>query len=170
MTKPVVVGCVFLVMSALGGCGARALSNGAGDDAPDAAGEIPAASVPPDVDGITGLHFTTTSAYPSNPPPTNVDVTLTDPTPARAIYAATLALPVPPPGVYNCPADGGYGHEIAFMGGQVVLVRAKLNSGGCGDVTISGAPPARRSNDAYWALVAKNLGVEESSLFSIAGQ
>jgi hypothetical protein len=62
----------------------------------------------------------------------------------------------------------GYGHGIAFVAGQVVPVTATLNSGGCHEATISGAPPVRQTNDAYWTLVAQNLGVEETALFSFA--
>jgi hypothetical protein len=123
----------------------------------------------PDGAVITGLRFTTASAFPENPPPTNVDVTLTDPTPSRAIYDATIALPDFPPGHFNCPADLGYSHEITFTNGQAVVVTATLNEGGCRDATISGAPPVRQTTDAYWTLVAQNLGIEESTLFSFAG-
>jgi hypothetical protein len=125
---------------------------------------------PPDEGTITGLHFTTSSAFPDNPPPTNVDVTLTDPIPARAVYSATLALPDFPPGRYNCPVDLGYSHTITFMNGQAVAATATLNAGGCREVTISGAPPLRwtATDEPYWALLAQNLGVQESTLFSLA--
>ena len=120
----------------------------------------------PGAASITGLHFTTSSAFPENPQPTNVDVTLTDPGPSRVIYEATLALPNFPPGTYNCPSDPGYRHTIVFMDGQRAVVTATLNPGGCRDATISGAPPVRQTNDVYWALLARNLGVDESMLFS----
>jgi hypothetical protein len=124
----------------------------------------------PDEATITGLHFATSSAYPENPPPTNVDVTLTDPIPSRAIYEATLALPAFPSGTYNCPADLGYRYTIAFENEQAVAVTAGLNPGGCRDVVIAGMTRIRRSDDAYWALLAEKLGIDESTLFSVAGQ
>jgi hypothetical protein len=139
----------------LGGCDARPLPK-------DVSG------AEPDPVSISGLHFTTFSAVPQNPPPTNVDVTLTAPTPSRAIYEATLALPVFPPGNMHCPDDPGYGHAIAFMNGQDLVQTATLNSGGCRDVTISGLPPVRAAVAEYWTLLARNLGVEESALFSLA--
>jgi hypothetical protein len=124
----------------------------------------------PDEASITGLHLTTASAYPENTPPTDVDVTLTDAARARDVYKATLALPAFPEGIYNCPADFGYTHPIAFMDGEAVSVTATLNTSGCRDVTIAGASSRRRSDDAYWALLAANLGVDESTLFTVPGQ
>jgi hypothetical protein len=121
----------------------------------------------PDHSDITGLHFTTSSAFPGNPPPTNVDVTLTDPTPARRIYAATLALPNFQ-GHLNCPIDLGYSHTISFMSGQIVATTTTSKPGGCREVTIADAPPDRQTDDAYWALLAQSLGVEKSVLFSLA--
>ncbi|HTA18014.1 MAG TPA: hypothetical protein VK989_01910 [Polyangia bacterium] len=149
--------CVVLasIGLALAGCGGRALP------------ERIAVAQPDDVD-VTGLHFTTSSAFPENPPPTNVDVTLTDPVPTRAIYEATLALPAFPSGRFNCPNDPGYRHTIAFTNGASVVVTAVLNPDGCRDVTIAGAPPARETDDDYWALLAQNLGVEETAFFSLA--
>ena len=115
---------------------------------------------------ITGLHFATSSAFPTNPSPTNVDVTLTDPTPSRAIYRATLALPAFQPHI-SCPVDLGYRHPLTFMSGQAVVLTATLNQGGCRDAIITGAPPERQTDDTYWALLAHDLGVEESALFSL---
>jgi hypothetical protein len=114
---------------------------------------------------VTGLHFTTTSAFPDNPRPKDVDVTLSDPEPARAIYEATLALPAFPPGIFHCPASLGYGHKIDFVRGTTIVVTATLE-GGCRPVTISGAPPVRQAGAAYWTLLASKLGVEESDFFA----
>ena len=124
----------------------------------------------PDETSVTGLHFTTSSALPDNPAPTNVDVTLTDPGPARVIYHATLALPDFPSGTYNCPADPGYSHTIVFTREPDAAVTATLDTGGCRGATISGAPPVRQTNDAYWSLLAQNLGVEVATLFETAAQ
>lgn len=115
---------------------------------------------------VTGLHFTTTSAFPDNPPPTNVDVTLSDAERVRAIYEATLALPMFPPGIYRCPPTFGYGHTIDFMRGATIVVTASLEPGGCRPATISGAPPVRQTTAAYWTLLASKLGVDEADFFS----
>jgi hypothetical protein len=117
---------------------------------------------------ITGLHFTTTSAFPENPAPTNVDVTLSDEDRSRAVFDATLALPAFPPGRIHCPSDPGYGHKIVFMDGQTAIVTATLNSGGCRDAAISGAPPVRQTTEAFWVLLAQKLGVDQSTFFSLA--
>jgi hypothetical protein len=73
-------------------------------------------------------------------------------------------------GRINCPIDLGYLHTIIFMNGQSVAVTATLNPGGCREVTISGSPPVRwtATDDAYWTLLAQNLGIEESTLFTSA--
>lgn len=124
----------------------------------------------PNESSITGLHFTTSSMYAENPQPTDVDVTLTDPAPSRAIYEATLALPDFPPGTYHCPADMGYRHTIVFAGDTHAAATTTLNTGGCRDATIAEAPPTRKTDAAYWALLARNLGVEEAALFETAAQ
>jgi hypothetical protein len=158
------VGPSLLVVAvlALGGCGGTPRSQEVGPGSDGGGGGVPIETL------VTGLHFTTSSAFPDNPPPTNVDVTLTDATPARAIYVATLALPAIAPGRYNCPADLGYGHTILFLRGAAALATATLNTTGCRDATIMGAPPPRQTSDAYWTLLATNLGVDEASLFSVA--
>jgi hypothetical protein len=117
---------------------------------------------------ITGLRFTTSSEFPTNPPPTDVDLTLTDPTPSLAIYRATLALPVAPSGPVSCPNDPGYRHTITFFAGQFVEATAVLNPEGCQDVTISGSSTTRLATDAYWTTLAGNLGIQRSTLFSLA--
>jgi hypothetical protein len=122
------------------------------------------ASDPPSPSEITGLHFTTSSSSPSNPPPA-VDVTLTDATSSRNIYSATLALPTFPAGTYNCPADFGLSYSIAFLEGSSTAVTATLSPGGCRAVTISGPDTRRVLDDAYWALLARNLGVTESAIY-----
>lgn len=138
-------GCrAFLLGIALGGC---------------------SGSSPPDEASITGLHFTSSSTLPGNPPLTDVDVTLTDPIPSRAIYRATLALPDFPSGTFNCPADLGYRHTIVFTHDADAAVTATLDVGGCRGATISDAPPVRQTNDAYWTLLAQKLGVDEAMLF-----
>ena len=124
----------------------------------------------PDETSVIGLHFSTSSEFADNPPPTNVDVTLTDPGPSRVIYRATLALPDFPSGVYNCPADLGYTHTIVFTREPHAAITATLNTGGCRDATISGAPPVRQTNDPYWSLLAQNLGVDVATLFETAAQ
>jgi hypothetical protein len=169
MTTDVDARRVVLVLL-LGGCGAAPLSADAGSltTTPDgglAPTEATVVTVQ-DESRLTSLHFTTSSAFPTNPKPKDVDVTLTTPAPVRAIFEATLALPVFPPGVYNCAVDVGYSHTITFMAGAAVLATATLEEGGCSEAEISGAPPTRQTSDAYWTLVAQNLGIDESDLFA----
>jgi hypothetical protein len=124
----------------------------------------------PDEATVTELHFTTSSEFPDNPKPTNVDVTVTDSARSRAIYEATVGLPDFPPSTFNCPADLGYRHTIDFTLEGRAPVTATLNIGGCRDATISGAPPVRQTDEAYWQLLAQHLGVDEPTLFVTAPQ
>lgn len=139
---------VFLVFSvlALGACGDPPL---------------------PDEASITGLQFTSYSEMPENRQFFVVDVTLTDPGPTRAIYGATVALPDFPPGEYSCPADFGIRDRISFASGQAEVVTATLNPFGCGNATISGSSHVRQTSEAYWNLVAQNLGINVMSLTSL---
>ncbi len=145
MNRLFVIGCLVALV---GGCGE--------------------ASSPPE-DTVTGLHLTTSLGLLDNATSANVDVTLTDPIPSRAIYAATLALPDFPPGRTNCPPDVGLSHTIAFTHGESVVATVVLNASGCRGVTISGSPSIRRAVDsAYWTSLAQNLGIRESTLFPSA--
>ena len=81
--------------------------------------------------------------------------------------ATTIALPDFQKHI-SCPVNLGYSHTISFLRGQMVATTATLSSGGCREATITGAPPVRQTDNAYWALLAQNLGVEESALFSLA--
>jgi hypothetical protein len=119
---------------------------------------------PPATESVSGLHFTSATLLAGNPPPA-VDVTLTDPTPTRAIYASTIALPDFPSGTFNCPVDFGIRYTVVFDVGGAHALTAVLNPGGCGDVTISGSSTRRAIDPAYWASLALNLGVEEPAIY-----
>jgi hypothetical protein len=117
-------------------------------------------------EAITGLHFTAATEIPANPPP-DVDVTLTDPTPSRAIYGATLALPVYPPGAYSCPNDWGVRYSIVFRAGQSDATTAVLNPTGCAEVTISGSSTRRAIDPIYWMSLAENLGIPQAAIYPL---
>jgi len=118
----------------------------------------------PPASEMTGMHFAATSALPSNPPPA-VDVSVGQ-GPAQNIYAMTLALPDFPDGTFNCPSDFGVVYNLTFFSGNAAAVTATLNPGGCRDVRISGSTPTRRVlDDGYWASLAQQLGVPESTIY-----
>ena len=141
-----------LVGALMAVAGAVALASGCGSDPP------------PPTSAITGLHFTTATMLPSNPPP-SVDVALTDPAPARAVYAATMALPDFPSGTFNCPSDSGVRYTIIFSGDTGQTVSAVLNPGGCREVQITGSHERRVLDDTYWASLAQNLGIPEATIY-----
>jgi hypothetical protein len=124
------------------------------------------ASPPPEQE-VTGLHFTTATGLAANPPP-NVDVTLTDPVPTRAIYAATLALPDYPPGAYSCPNDSGVRYTILFSVSGDGDVTAVISPTGCDEVTISGTTMRRALGSGYYETLATNLGVPLTSIYPYA--
>jgi hypothetical protein len=119
---------------------------------------------PPPASAISGLHFTTATMLPSNPPP-SVDITLTAPTPARAVYVATLALPDFPSGTFSCPFDSGIRYTLTFRTDAGATTSAVLNPGGCGDVEISGSSERRVIDPAYWAVLAQNLSIPQATIY-----
>jgi hypothetical protein len=124
-------------------------------------------AIPP-TQAVTGLHLTTTAAFSANPPPINVDVTLTDPLRSGAIYTMTLALPKVADGHQNCPSDSGVRHPVDFTDAQSrVLLTAVVNPEGCGEVKIARSFD-RQTNRAYWTSLAQTLGIEEATLFALA--
>jgi hypothetical protein len=131
-----------------GGCG------GAGND-------------PVPVNEFTALHFTT-EGLAGNPPPPDVDVTVTDASTVRTIYEATMDLPAFPPGRTNCPSDPGVRYIADFLDGQKVLVEAVLNPAGCSDVTITGSATRQSLSSAYWQTLADSLGIQESTIYPLA--
>jgi hypothetical protein len=120
-------------------------------------------SMPPASD-MTGMRFAATTMIPSNPAPA-VDVTVGR-SPAQNVYTMTLALPDLPSGTYNCPVDFGIAYNLTFFDGASTAASATLEPGGCRLVRFSGSDEVRRVlDDAYWAMLAQQLGVPESMIY-----
>jgi len=114
---------------------------------------------------IDRVEFETATSIPENAPP-NVTASATGDA-ARAIYDATLALPVLSPGEYNCPADFGITYNLTFYGGDTQLVAGSVHPSGCELVTLAAqSASASLSPDAdYWATLATDLGITESEIY-----
>ncbi|HVZ72474.1 MAG TPA: hypothetical protein VHJ20_08875 [Polyangia bacterium] len=111
---------------------------------------------------VSGLELSTTN--PLGNPWTDVEVTVTDPTRAQAIYDATVSLPDSPSGTYNCPEDSGVRYDVTFTSGTTTIMSAVLSPTGCRDVAISGSTTRRAVDETYWASLAQNLGVAKATL------
>jgi hypothetical protein len=124
---------------------------------------------PPAVEEITGFEFTASSSISSNPPP-SVHVVVTDSAKARDAFAATLALPVFPPGKYACLLDFGVRYELTFFLANGSTVEVSANPSGCQQVSIPGTC-MRRTADAdlmatdFWSKVSQDLGVPEAEIY-----
>ena len=141
-----------LLFAALAGCG----SGGSGNCTRVAGG------TPPAVDEVTGLQFSTATTIPSNPAPA-VQVTVTDVAKAQDAYQATLALPVFPPGVYNCPADFGVTYQLSFLLANGSNLTVTENPSGCSVANIPGTC-VRSVGPTYWSQLAQDLGIPEAEI------
>jgi hypothetical protein len=113
---------------------------------------------------IDRAHFTTATSIAQNPAP-SVDVTVTGDA-ARAIFAATIALPDMPQGAYSCPADWGITYTLEFSGGQQA-VTATIEPSGCERATLSIEQGSIwvATDGGYWTTLANELGVVEAKLY-----
>jgi hypothetical protein len=117
----------------------------------------------PAVDQVTGLKFSATTTIPSNPPPP-VSVTVTDVAKAQDAYQATLALPVFPPGTYNCPEDSGVSYQITFFLANGSQLEVTADPDGCSLAHIPGTS-VRSAGPAYWSQLAQDLGIPVSEIY-----
>jgi hypothetical protein len=123
------------------------------------------ASNPIEPSGVRGLTFTASTLNPTGP---TFDLKIDDSVTAQNIYAATEALPLFPPGHFNCPGDLGTRYSIIFFMASSTVATAVLNPSGCQDVTItaSGDKSVRGVRDqSYWSTLASNLGLPESKIY-----
>jgi Kelch motif len=118
----------------------------------------------PAVDQVTALKFSTATTISSNSAPP-VYVTVTDAAKAQDAYQATLALPVFPPGIYNCPIDWGVTYQLTFLlaTGSSLTVTADPN--GCSVVDIPGTCVRSVVPSDYWSQLAQDLGIPESEIY-----
>ncbi len=142
-----------------------ACTGSAGDDDDD--GQLTVAGLQTEQAIIGRADFSTLTAIPTNPAPA-VRVTINDDA-ARQLFSDTLALPVLPPGGYACPADFGILYAVTFYGyaPDVMPITASITPSGCqvATITIKAGSISFVTNPDYWANVASDLGITESTIF-----
>ena len=119
----------------LAACGVSSRSPGAGSSPPE--GDTPD-SVRIVIDVVTGTQ------------PVKPEVTLTDVTLVRQIYATLLALP-PLPTNQACTAELGPHYTLTFRQGSKTLVTALARRDGCRPVTLSGEAQDRKATQTFWS-------------------
>jgi hypothetical protein len=118
---------------------------------------------------FTSLHVLRTSAFPQNHIPP-FEATTRDPAKVRQFYQTLLALPTPPSGPINCPADFGVAYQLTFNSGTTVSSRATVDASGCGFVKIDGTTRGWVRSDTFWQQLADTLGVPESAVYPVTPQ
>lgn len=106
--------------------------------------------------------------FTSNATPA-LDLRVDDADRAQAAYAATLALPTMPGGIYHCPIDFGVDYHVVFLDGKGGIVLATdVDPNGCQTVTLSGTSiPSRWAAEAaaYWQQLATSLSIDETQIY-----
>jgi len=107
---------------------------------------------------------------------TELSVTRTDPSPVdqvtfvfpdrvvstaatavAAVARGACALPVVPPGAYNCPLDLGVGYALTFLAGATDVGIVTADPEGCRFLT--GLGPSRNADQSFWDQLAVDLGL-----------
>ena len=92
------------------------------------------------------------------------EISVTDPTRVQQLYQAMQALPkFPANTVIHCPLDDGIKYRLDFFQSSTLLSQAILDASGCRALHLT-TTDIRRTNDAFWSLLAKVLGVPPARL------
>lgn len=111
---------------------------------------------------IISMHIVRTDADPSQHIPP-IDRVIRNPDIAQRLYDATVALPVLPKGVYDCPDDAGIAYVIDFTRADGRSLHVQEDPYGCRLVTIGGTD-IHRASDSYWTLLAQTLQISRNDL------
>jgi len=109
------------------------------------------------------LQVTRTSAFPENHIPA-LERSIHNAITVSALYAAVRALPSAPKGIVHCPADFGVQYHLTFLRDNTPLLQATADASGCRWLRL-GSNDVRQTNDTFWSLLARTLGVPASALF-----
>jgi len=91
-------------------------------------------------------------------------INITDRTRVQRLYQALQALPkFPANTVINCPVDDGVKYHLDFFQSNTALIQATLDASGCRALHLT-TSDVRRTNDAFFSLLAKEIGVSPTSL------
>jgi hypothetical protein len=104
----------------------------------------------------TALHVIrpAVNGYPS------LDRTIHDTKAVQRLYRAAYALPFPPPGKVNCPADIAMIYDLIFLQGTTPLQQMTLQATGCQFLRLSPqADRVRLTTEAFRSLFLKTVGI-----------
>lgn len=92
------------------------------------------------------------------------EISMTDPTRVQQLYQAMQSLPkFPANTVIHCPLDDGVKYHLDFFQSSTLLSQAILDASGCRALHLT-TTDVRRTNDAFWSLLAKELEVPTARL------
>jgi hypothetical protein len=92
------------------------------------------------------------------------EISVTDSTRVQQLYQAIESLPkFPANTVIHCPLDDGVKYHLDFFQSSTLLSQAILDASGCRALHLT-TTDIRRTNDAFWSLLAKELGVPTARL------
>jgi len=92
------------------------------------------------------------------------EISVTDSTRVQQLYQAMQSLPkFPANTVIHCPLDDGVKYHLDFFQSSTLLSQAILDASGCRALHLT-TTDIRRTNDAFWSLLAKELGVPTARL------
>ena len=92
------------------------------------------------------------------------EISVTDSTRVQQLYQAIQSLPkFPANTVINCPLDDGIKYRLDFFQSSTLLSQAILDASGCRALHLT-TTDIRRTNAAFWSLLAKELGVPTARL------
>jgi hypothetical protein len=114
----------------------------------------------PSPDRVHVLRVSTLAQVKSMP----FEISVTDSTRVQQLYQAIESLPkFPANTVIHCPLDDGVKYHLDFFQSSTLLSQAILDASGCRALHLT-TTDIRRTNDAFWSLLAKELGVPTARL------
>ena len=114
----------------------------------------------PSPDRVHVLRVSTLAQVKSVP----FEISVTDSTRVQQLYQAIQSLPTFPANtVIHCPLDDGVKYHLDFFQSSTLLSQAILDASGCRALHLT-TTDIRRTNDAFWSLLAKELGVPTARL------
>jgi hypothetical protein len=110
---------------------------------------------------VPAMRLTRFSAMPESHYPA-FDRSIADAAAARRVFDAVNALPPAPKGRF-CPADSGLRYRLSFNEAARVTLSVVIEGDGCAEVAFT-QTDRRATDDAFWDLLAKAVGVTKPDI------
>lgn len=94
-------------------------------------------------------------------------VVVSDPPQVRRVASALFALPTPPPGVYNGPADLGVTYHLTFFAGARLALTVTVDATGM--ETVEGVGAKRTADQSFWATLAMAMRLPDPGGVAFGG-